>query len=540
MLERPRAMSFATPPPSALDQVQSESFADFEVVDYSDLAKFIGVPEKAEEEPTVSEKPEPTTPVKSQGPLANEEGTPSAEISSTSTRIETETWRKTRASSSVPLPRDKELPSDTAPLSISEQQSIVPEVVVSAPSKQVSIDQGPVPVPVAPVVLPTSPSVARRNQYKEAAMSALDDAMSRIKGALEVMHEQEHKSSPELEHSRTRSLVPSSPLPSKTDRWVPPALRERSEPRPQEMFSITRPDPPASPKPAWNTFVVNLPAISVVREPVPNKQLVLYNKSQLIRWSDTLSFVPPVEGMSRRTLSLNDVLFPRQYSYGSPKGKVKLPKKVNVSPQNLPFRTTNTGAFGRTTTADEASTWRKPTQSAKEVEPSVGPDEGKDSQLGITSRSPPPEPDRVSSPRKEEETETPESEGASSTPFRSRSQPKMPAGSGVAFYRNARLVNSESGSQPAVSFFASNELEIQSKASPEDAQTIPSVQDLLPIAASSSQSSSSSLVKPSPLKSSPSTSQYGLPSLIHSGKTESKSSEDSVCFSSRRNPLYVY
>jgi len=81
--------------------------------------------------------------------------------------------------------------------------------------------------------------------------------------------------------------------------------------QPQEVFDITIPEPPRSPRPAWNAFVVRLPRFSRILEPLTKRQFHL-NKSPpgQVRW-DILSFVPPVKGMTRRDFSLNDVLFPK-------------------------------------------------------------------------------------------------------------------------------------------------------------------------------------------------------------------------------------
>ncbi|KAJ4476710.1 hypothetical protein J3R30DRAFT_3373785 [Lentinula aciculospora] len=515
-VERSRTMSFATPPPSALDQV--ESLTDLEVVDYSDLAKFIGVPEKAEEEQSKGPEPEqletvPASPSKPRRPIASdffeEESSQVNVPSNTITQSDVGTWKKDDAArkSTFVLPESEEkLTSDTAaaPPPEYKTESTFPEVVVTLP-KQTPLDQ--VSTSTAPAH--TFPNVARRNQYKEAAMSALNDAMSRIKGALDVMHEKDHRLSSELDETSTHLPVATS------NRWLPPALRE---PRPTETFATTYPEPPKSPK-AWNVFTVNLPTTSTRRDPVSRKQLVLFNKIQPVRW-EILSFIPPVEGMSRREFSLNDVLFRKPYAYGGYKGKLKYPVripknvlKVNIPSQSATARPVVAGAFGKLNGADGASTWRKPTQTTgkADLEPSVG--------LDTTSRSPPPEPEPVSQVKKGED--------ASLAPVRSRSEPRMPAGSGVAFYRNVHV----QGTEPSVSFFATNELEIPSNTSPEDAQTISVAQDLLPEAVSRTSTqtspSASSAVKSLPVKSSPATSQYGLPSLIPSSKTESKSSGDS-------------
>ncbi|KAF8827423.1 hypothetical protein HHX47_DHR4000427 [Lentinula edodes] len=87
--EKSHAMSFATPPPSALDHV--ESLTDLKVVDYSDLAEFMGVPEKIEEEQSKDLQvthSETVSPSKSRRPVGSDffdEESPSFIVSSTST-----------------------------------------------------------------------------------------------------------------------------------------------------------------------------------------------------------------------------------------------------------------------------------------------------------------------------------------------------------------------------------------------------------------------------------------------------------------------
>ncbi|KAF5382894.1 hypothetical protein D9757_006294 [Collybiopsis confluens] len=539
--ERPRAMSFATPPPSALDQV--ESISELEVVDYSDLGKFVGVTESFDEQSEALEKSEiaaaPASPAKARRPVASdffEDVPPStsavAEPSSTaSARPDTSAvWRTRKLSRNLPSvtsPRDEPQTnsgSDAALQPTSQSKDVVPEVLPSTPSK-------PLPVEKISAVTSTSTITPRRNQYKEAAMSALDDAMSRIKGALDVMHEEEQKVSPPELSPKRPSAPPSSLLPPKPDRWIPPAFR--GEPQPTEPFSSTRSEPPKSPKPAWNVFTINLPKTSTHREAVDRNQMAAFNKFQPFRW-DVLSFIPPVDGMSKKELSLNSVLFQKSYFYRGYKGKskfpVSLPKvshptlKVNL-PSPAPARPAlwsmpSTGAFGKPTGADGASSWRKSTKANVEEEAEVS------SGLNTTSRSPPPEPDPEPAPQTQKMEETPSESEDNSSRARARSQPKMPEGSGVAFYRGA-VLSPESGLKPSVTFFATMELEIPSTVSePESAQTI--IQDVFPVRSSVSgiRSSSPIVSKPSP---SPPSSQFGLPSLIHSAKTESnKSSDDSV------------
>ncbi|KAJ4487083.1 hypothetical protein C8J55DRAFT_558163 [Lentinula edodes] len=251
-----------------------------------------------------------------------------------------------------------------------------------------------------------------------------------------------------------------------SNRWLPPALRESG---PTETFALTCPEP-KSPK-SWKVITVNFPTTSTHRDRIPRKQLELFLHTRMAATRENRS----IESEYR-----------------------------NLSSSKL-------------TGADGASMWRKPTTTTGkiELEYSVG--------LDTTSRSPPPEPEPkpVSQVKKGEEVLA-ESEDTSVAPMHSRSQPKMPAGSGVAFYRNAHL-STELGLKSSVSLFATNELEVPSNTSLEHSQSILMAQDLHPNAVSTANTqpspSSSSTVNSSPVTSSPSTSH---------GKTESKSSDDSA------------
>ncbi|KAJ3918977.1 hypothetical protein F5877DRAFT_78487 [Lentinula edodes] len=463
-----RAMSFATPPPSALDHV--ESLTDLEVVDYSDLAEFMGVPEKIEEEQSKDlqvTQSETVSPSKSRRPVASDffdEESPSFIVSSTSTvRFDAGAWETNNEVPAVISLVDENAPNDA----VSQSEVAVPEVVVPVLSKQAPVDQNLVPT-VPPHIPPTG---ARRNHYnKEAAMSAVDDAMSGIRPTCSYTLS--------LITHVIQSLASSSPKRVSTYRDVCNNVHRAAEVS-KGSYSLQT--------------TATIP----------------------VRW-DILSLTPPVEGMSRREFTLNDVLFRKPYSYGGYKGKskyrVQIPKsvlKVNLPSQNV---TARPSTASKLTGADGASTWRKPTTTTGKIElqHSVG--------LDTTSRSPPPEPEPkpVSQVKKGEEVLT-ESEDTSVAPMHSRSQPKMPAGSGVAFYRNAHL-STESGLKSSVSLFATNELEVPSNTSLEDSQSILIAQDLHPNAVSTANT------QPSPSSSS----TYDPPSLIPSGKTESKSSDDSA------------
>ncbi|THH02479.1 hypothetical protein EW026_g369 [Hermanssonia centrifuga] len=120
-------------------------------------------------------------------------------------------------------------------------------------------------------------------------------------------------------------------------------------------------------------------------------------------------------------------------------------------------KTGSGGAFGRSRDADGISSWRRPPSSPLKTQQPV---EGEIATLDTISRSPPPE---ASSNGHATPTSGPNPEVVSLTvsvpPIKSKSQPKIPEGSGVAFYRGSRISHNDSHSKPTVSFIVSSELE---------------------------------------------------------------------------------
>ena len=141
-------------------------------------------------------------------------------------------------------------------------------------------------------------------------MSSLDDAMSRIKGAIDVMHN-------EAEPPKAK--------------WLPPALRPKPAHAdfapPQEVFDVTAIEPPKSPKPAWNILHVNLPHVIRPVAPPPKTELV-WPRGQRQPRLEIYSFNPPIDALHRRDTTVNDVLFNRpRILRGQPKYFVSLPRR---------------------------------------------------------------------------------------------------------------------------------------------------------------------------------------------------------------------
>ncbi|KAJ7462711.1 hypothetical protein B0H11DRAFT_2053948 [Mycena galericulata] len=545
---RPSIPSFV-PPPTALDRVESlaeNPEEELEVVDFSDLAKFIGVTEEApEQEPVVV-----ATPTRPPRPVASDffDDRPSPSGPSAHEKTNVVTWRRQGVQEPEPSHTQPDESKDRSRSDVAPEASFTSETLSTGSTKDTSLSvdhhssshhssSTAVAVPVPPHANRTPRS---QPFYKEATMSTLDDVMSRIKGAIDGMQtsEREHRS-PEVSATpmaRSSLFHPSSATTSvQKERWVPPAFRARHfDSEPQEVI-VTGYEPPRSPKPAWNTFIIRLPKVSQPLELVNRKQLLMCNRPNQFRW-DVLSFDPPVEGMSRREFTVNEILFRRTGFKGKNKYKVLLPSTKTTGPRvNIPMspRVNGVGAFGRPS-ADGVSTWRKPFPSASNldlVESETG--------LSTMSRSPPPElpsdPSIASIPR----TDVLASSRSEDVfgPSRSRSQPKMPAGSAVAFYRGSRVDAVEPDAKLSVNFIVSSELEdsrqisessTPSKSKPSIMVSSPAYNSLAP---SESLSSASKPFTPraNGLKTSPNSSpEIGMPSLMSNSKTESKSSDDST------------
>ncbi|EIW86424.1 hypothetical protein CONPUDRAFT_161177 [Coniophora puteana RWD-64-598 SS2] len=428
-----------------------------EEVDFSDLGKFVS----GEPPASAGLPPKPVAAAeaaKSNRPVASDffESPP---------RTETNPWRR------PPSEFARRRPSTS--LSNSDRPSgEVDGPVPGTPSKPylkeadlLATQRHPLPpVPVSPTLSMGSKAAA----YREAPMSALDDVMSRIKGALDGMHAEntpvpttavkETPRTPEETRPPKPSPPPQAPLPLslppkpiavREPRWLPPALRPRQPPGPRttEVFDVTVSEPPRSPKPAWNAFTVNLPEVPELSF-MPRKQIHLYkNASDFTRW-DTLSWDPPVSGMSKRDLSVNGVLFKRpQPIRGKIRYRVSLPRffprqaaSNSSTPRNVPATVgtpANAGIFGRPRITDDLTSWRKVAVSSEDKE------------------------DYVEAPSTPDVAPTSLAESASakgdpaSTP--SRSKPKMPVGHSVGFYRDPESQGSEK--TQTVNFTVSSELE---------------------------------------------------------------------------------
>lgn len=478
LLQRRSSISVAfmpPPPPAPLDHIQTLADGkqeDLEIVDFTDMGKFVG------ETASVSSAEQKAS-RRASRPVASDffDDVPTSLNSqslSPSVQNDIDTWRRktpliqiTTSDQQIKGLVNKDRPEGNFVTDPSTSEQVFKANEDSRYPSQVS---------------PSSQRTPRtQNFYHQAPMSSLVDAMSRIKGAIHDMHVEElskENNPPEAETPVVQVQSAPSPVIKHKERWVPPSLRGRTvefqEEIPEEFYRTVMEEPPQSPKPAWNNLIVRLPSEGQEREQVHRKQLQMFSRPQVFRW-DILSFEPPVEGMTKRSFHVNDVLF--RPPFGGFKGKIKyrvhLPR-IRSGPRSqsavpMASRTNSYGAFGKQNGADASTSWRKPT-SLPPARPDAD-DEGV-MEVNATSRSPPPEPES-SSPavgiNLKVEVSPPES---SALPARTRSQPKMPEGSGVAFYRGSRIDVPDAEPKLLVNFIVSSEIDDpqcpQSEASQED------------------------------------------------------------------------
>ncbi|KAF9473309.1 hypothetical protein BDN70DRAFT_397207 [Pholiota conissans] len=493
--------------PSAAERIETiadESKDELEVVDFSDMGKFVGVHEEAA--PAIDSVPEEKTGhiplLKPSRPVASDFFDKPAQVQD---NIPETTgfgaWRR-KVSQDVNEPVTRP-PNDVKLEVVDNLKQAASQVQIGAslqdhsePIKQVEPaafvdglasprehhDQSHGPQAIQS---PSNSHLQRTPRaptfYKETNMSALDDAMSRIKGVLVGMHAHEPTQEvvlsngatqePQLQRpvQKVQTPAPQTPVRAPKDRWVPPALRPRrfdEHDEPREVFLYTVIQLPPSPK---ALSVVRLPIVSRPVDSIYRKQLNLFCKPPYQARMDILSFDPPVPDMNRRNLSLNDVLFdkPPAPFKAKIKYRVSLPRLRGGPKVSMPIpnnaRPNGGGAFGRPTVADGASTWRKPAASS-----AVRSDFSIDvSGLDTTSRSPPPDhtppESAIASIPKASESSPSKSDTNSST--RPRSQPKMPEGSAVAFIRDSRIDVVEADTKPLVNFIVGSQLEDASPAS---------------------------------------------------------------------------
>jgi hypothetical protein len=572
--QSPASANFIASGPSAAEQVETiadGSQEDLEIVDFSDMGKFVGIPETPEMVPEASAGPailsKPTRPVASDffdEPPSMSDAVPASK------KADFGVWRRKVSQdvteSLVAVNEAKEITIEvkkaaTSPqdhtTAINGEHSIISETFTAAEISMASTKE-PLTYPDhqqrGAQIVNVSPSsnVQRTSRsqplHKEptTSMSALDDAMSRIKGVLSGMQAQELPKDvtqthvePESRTTLSAHLAPQLHVRSTVkERWIPPALRPRrfdDNDEPREVFLVTILQPPRSPLPATSLISVRLPSISRSVEPIQKKQLHAFLKPPFQARMDILSFDPPIYDMNRRDLSLNDVLFrrPPLGFKGKFKYRVLLPRfrgpKVNIPSASL----TKPGAFGRLTLADGAGTWRKPLLTPVDK---IEKTEIEVTSLDTMSRSPPPDhtpPETtVASIPKTGEDSPAKLDGGQAA--RSRSQPKMPVGSAVAFIRDSRIDVVEADTRPLVNFIIGSQLEDSTQGSQAKSFDVPKMSPVSFLNQDSRDDPTSR--EPNgiaPMSSTSSEDKEAVPSLVASLNAESKSSDDSVCLFDR-------
>jgi serine/arginine repetitive matrix protein 2 len=379
-----------------------------------------------------------------------------------------------------------------APLApVEEQPTVVADAVPDATADSLP-SRGTDSVPISPSVRTTSAGLCspakplaeggqtlvtpsslssqrspRTSSYREDLISTFDDAMLRIKGAMQTKP-QWNPLGTELHADRADRAAASS-----TSHFAEqPRFGRGHPPGPQLHPASTRVPGPEEPittmteldhdEGRGQSHRVRLPSrLPTTLEPLSRREVANLKRTiPPLRW-EVLSWDPPVEGMSLRDCSVNAVLFRKpQLFKGRPRFNVKLPTsglypvrrsspatpKVHLPAKSFVNKTTAvTGAFGRPRVADDHSNWRRTLPSIPDQVESTTSPEG----LVTRSGSSPPDTDKASDaiPTVEAETTLPVQ-----GPTRFRAEPKMPAGAGVAFYR-------ESKPSPSVNFTVSSELE---------------------------------------------------------------------------------
>jgi len=434
-----------------LDPSNDESL---EEVEFNDLGKFVGV-EPSPEETAV---------------LPVQEGDISTKDDRPRTKSEVEPFWRRKASPAPPEEQPSVVVSNALPEASSESPASgeadpvpaspsMPTASIGAVSPAKSLAEGSLPgqTLIVPSYLP-SQRLPRAPSYREEQLrSTFDDTMSRIKGAMT----KPHRNAMGTEHHPSRTAATNTSYSAERPRFgrgAPPGSRSHLPhvPEPDEPFTtMTELDVDVR---RGQSNRVKLPPRRAFEPPSKRVSANLKRSISPLRW-DVLSWDPPVEGMSAKDYSVDDVLFDKPQLGHSrflvklpPSGsylikrcspsmpKVHLPAKPLVN-KNVPV----TGAFGRPRAADESSTWRRTLPSIPDQVESTTSSEG----LVTRTGSSPPDTDKASDVTPSVETETTQP-AQLATKF--RAEPKMPAGAGVAFYR-------ESTSCPSVSFTVSSELE---------------------------------------------------------------------------------
>ncbi|TFY82064.1 hypothetical protein EWM64_g1944 [Hericium alpestre] len=440
-----------------------------EEVDFTDLARFVGAEEKV---PKMLPQPHSVPPHRGSRPVASDffDDRPPPLTREPSKGDVAPTWRRTMSMDGTEeRPTLPSIVTQADPVRRSASKPILsptsrpPQSVLNGPLSPVNPHpwtEHPSANGLAALNHPSQRLSRMSSAFREAPMSTLDDTMSRIKGALDAQRGSQRDTSTE---SSTDGRSPEKAMPAAASqdkvesptppKWVPPAMRPRppaSQVANAPPFSaVTASDPPEITPRAWNTYTVKLAKVTA-RVPLSKQQLHLWKlPSMQFRW-DMLSWDPPVSGMSRKDLSVNDILVGKPSLFkGKPKYRVVLSKgwsstadpdsipqspRVNLPSQSPVVRSAATPVSSRLHNAENMQSWRQ--------KPAATPDRPSThltvQQLETVSRSPPPDSDSSDGKDGSSSKQEPDDNSAADASSRSRVQPKMPAGASVAFYRDSQ------------------------------------------------------------------------------------------------------
>ncbi|KXN83574.1 hypothetical protein AN958_01139 [Leucoagaricus sp. SymC.cos] len=445
----PLPAALASAPSTALDHVANiaeSSMNDLEVVDFSNMGQFVGdEKEKNEERVTEPEKEEAETETKHE---VFSKARPTAsdffdDSKPTTPPPKTENvWRRKTSASVAATFEGEEKPKAVA---------VKEETTLRASSS------APV-VTSMTIATPTSPHLhlhPRLRPHAEASMSALDDVMSRIKGAIDgiqasgaVSKENRPPAARSTPHRERWQPAPSHP-----PHHPSPPSQSRAEEKLEELRESlsTSSEPSYTPPRSSASLPVQLPKVSHSIGPIPRKQHFSFSKPPIPARFELLSFEPPVQGMNKRDFSVNSVLF---RSGGGLKGnRIRILLPPGKGGYNGGVRTVIIGpkygvggsasGFGRGTNADGATSWRK---ASAPTPAKVAEEKGEEKQKSVE------ESDSLKDGSGKLE-EQPVSQ------VKPRQQPKMPAGSVVAFIRDSKIDVVEADPKPLVNFIVTSELD---------------------------------------------------------------------------------
>jgi serine/arginine repetitive matrix protein 2 len=358
---------------------------DLEVINFADMAALVGVEKdspsakedaipSAETQPVSSKLPtRPEAPLKSDT-VSNWRKAPTVTEPEASPKVADAKLSSTETSpmtSTLPLPSagPRTFASGSGKSLRPSPLTLVDNHVSRASNVRRTSQEGghliTIQTPTQPLHSPRTPKTGEFVPYREAPISVLDDTMSRFKEALlqsnpnsakldgSMMAAMEEgpnghsinaaKSPTGLAFSilnRTKPTpAPSVPTPSELRSALSKAVEKvektetktSNEESPQDGTAgitgeeaWTQTQEPLSPSPPGSDVqpTINIPAQSTKKESIPNRRINAAKSNQQWRW-DTLTLDPPMPTMSKKTLSVTDVLIPS----GGPNKKpvVKVP-----------------------------------------------------------------------------------------------------------------------------------------------------------------------------------------------------------------------